>query len=90
LSRARVVVEVAFGRLKAQWCQLSKQMDLHIDNMSHVVITCCVLHKYVHGDSFGYKTTILLIVLSQTSLVMAIIAAVVTAVVREWLLRMHW
>ena len=33
LSRARVVVEVAFGRFKVCWHRLSKQMDMHIDNL---------------------------------------------------------
>ena len=43
LSRARVVVEIAFGRLKARWHRLSKQIDMDIDNVPHVVFyTMCV------------------------------------------------
>jgi len=55
LSRARVVVEIAFGRLKARWRRLSKRMDIHIDNVPHIVTACCVLHNCceVHGDSFN-------------------------------------
>ena len=55
LSRARVVVEIAFGRLKARWRRLSKQMEIHIDNVPHVVAACCVLHNMceVHGDTFN-------------------------------------
>ena len=54
LSRARVVVEIVFGRLKARWRRLSKQMDIHISNVPHVVTACCVLHNFceIHGDSF--------------------------------------
>ena len=44
LSRARVVVEIAFGRLKARWRRLSKQMDIHIDNVPYIVTACCVLY----------------------------------------------
>ena len=29
-------------------------MDIHIDNVPHIVTACCVLHNFceVHGDSF--------------------------------------
>jgi len=47
LSRARVVVEIAFGRLKACWRRLSKQIDMHIDNTPHVITACCVLQMSV-------------------------------------------
>lgn len=55
ISRARVVVECAFGRLKGRWRRLSKQMDLHIDNVPNVITACCVLHNIceVHQDSFN-------------------------------------
>ena len=54
LSRARVVVEVAFGRLKGRWRRLSKQIDLHIDNVPRVIAACCVLHNLfeIHQDTF--------------------------------------
>ena len=80
LSRARVVVEIAFGRLKARWCRLSKQMDIHIDNVPYIVTACCVLHNnYVHVRCMvtlsmknGYKTTVPTI---QTSHMITITAA---------------
>ena len=55
LSRARVVVEIAFGRLKARWRRLSKQIDMHIDNVPHIIVACCVLHNMceIHHDSFN-------------------------------------
>ena len=55
LSRARVAVEIAFGRLKARWRRLSKQMDIHIDNVPYIITACCVLHNMceVHGDTFN-------------------------------------
>ena len=43
LSRARVVVEVAFGWLKGRWRRLSRQIDMHIDNVPHVIAACCCI-----------------------------------------------
>lgn len=54
ISRARVV-EIAFGRLKARWRRLAKQIDMHIDNVPHIIVACCVLHNMceIHHDSFN-------------------------------------
>ena len=48
-------MEIAFGRLKARWRRLSKQIDMDIENVPHVIAACCVLHNLceVHGDSFN-------------------------------------
>lgn len=55
LSRTRVVVEIAFGRLKARWRRLSKQIEMDIKNVPNVIAACCVLHNLceTHGDSFN-------------------------------------
>ena len=54
LSRARVVVECAFGRLKGRWRSLLKRNDIKIDFMTTFVTACCILHNIceVHQDSF--------------------------------------
>lgn len=54
-SVARVVVENAFGRLKARWRRLSKRNDMNINNVPCVVTACCILHNLceVHGDTFN-------------------------------------
>uniref|UniRef100_A0A668AUA2 DDE Tnp4 domain-containing protein n=1 Tax=Myripristis murdjan TaxID=586833 RepID=A0A668AUA2_9TELE len=54
LSRARVVVENAFGRLKGRWRCLLKRNDCNLDTVKSVVITCCVLHNLCesHGEDF--------------------------------------
>ena len=54
LSRARVVVECAFGRLKGRWRSLLKRNDMRLDYLCNAVIACCVLHNIceVHQDAF--------------------------------------
>ena len=53
LSRARIVVENAFGRLKARWRCLLKQNDI-VTNVPKVVTACCILHNIceIHGNMF--------------------------------------
>ena len=53
LSRARMVVGNAFGRLKGRWRCLLKRMDYYeVDHILHVVASCVVLHNFckLHGD----------------------------------------
>ncbi|XP_003389375.1 PREDICTED: protein ANTAGONIST OF LIKE HETEROCHROMATIN PROTEIN 1-like [Amphimedon queenslandica] len=54
LSKSRIVVENAFGRLKARWRRLLKRNDMMIDNVPYVVSACCILHNVceVHGEAF--------------------------------------
>ena len=55
LSRARIVAENAFGRLKARWRRLSKSNDMNVDNVPTVITACCILHNMceIHGDTFN-------------------------------------
>ena len=55
LSRARIVVENGFGRLKARWRRLMKRNDMHTDHIPLVISACCVLHNLceIHGESFN-------------------------------------
>ncbi|XP_059187930.1 putative nuclease HARBI1 [Centropristis striata] len=52
LSRARMVIECSFGRLKSRWRCLSKWLDVDIMNVPYVITACCVLHNMceVQGD----------------------------------------
>ena len=45
LSKARITVEHAFGRLKGRWRCLLKRMDYHLDNVPSVVAACVVLYN---------------------------------------------
>ena len=51
LSRARIVVENAFGQLKGRWCLL-KRIDLYVTNVPDIVAACVTLHNIceLHGD----------------------------------------
>ena len=50
-SRARMVVENAFGRLKGRWRCLLKRMDyMDIDTIINVVACCVVLHNICEID----------------------------------------
>jgi hypothetical protein len=55
LSRARVVVEHAYGRLKGRWRCLLKRLDISVSDVPGLVAACCVLHNMceIHGDSFS-------------------------------------
>lgn len=44
-SRARCVVEHAFGRLKGRWKCLSKRNDCNVNVVVDMVETCCTLHN---------------------------------------------
>ena len=54
LSRARVVVEHAYGRLKGRWRCLLKRNDIFINDVPVLVAACCTLHNIceIRGDQF--------------------------------------
>lgn len=60
LSSARVVVEQAFGLLKARWRCLLKRLDNKVENVSKIIITCCVLHNMCqrNEDAFADEALI--------------------------------
>lgn len=45
LSRSRMVVERAFGRLKGRWRVLMKTMETNISRAPSIFLACCVLHN---------------------------------------------
>ena len=55
LSRARVAVEDAYGRLKGQWRCLSKRNDTDVSDLPDLIAACCVLHNLceIHGERFN-------------------------------------
>ena len=51
MCRARIVVENAYGRLKARWRRLMKRNDMHTN---HIIAAAYILHNMceVHGERF--------------------------------------
>ncbi|CAM5146525.1 unnamed protein product, partial [Natator depressus] len=50
LSKCRMVVECAFGCLKACWCSLLIQLDLSTTSIPVVIAACCVLHNICESN----------------------------------------
>ncbi|CAB4017745.1 nuclease HARBI1 [Paramuricea clavata] len=46
LSSVRMVIECAFGRLKAHFDCLRREMDINIDDLPAVIHTCFILHNF--------------------------------------------
>lgn len=46
LCQARMVIECAFGRLKARFGALKRSTDINLDDLPSVIYTCFVLHNY--------------------------------------------
>ena len=55
MCHARIVVENAFGRLKARWRRLMKKNEMSTSNIPSVIAACCVLHNIceIHGDTIS-------------------------------------
>ena len=47
LSSARSTVERAFAILKGRWRILLKRIDCSLYNVSEIILTCCILHKFI-------------------------------------------
>ena len=45
---------MTFGTLKERWSCLLKRLDNRIENVSAVVITCCVLHNICQMNKYDY------------------------------------
>ena len=46
LSSARMVIECAFGRLKARFGCLRRDMDINLTDLPNVINACFVLHNF--------------------------------------------
>lgn len=55
ICRARIVVENAYGRLKARWRRLMKRNDMHVNHIPNIIAAACILHNLceVHGEHFN-------------------------------------
>ncbi|XP_062550355.1 uncharacterized protein LOC134215122 [Armigeres subalbatus] len=55
LSKARRVVENAFGHLKARFRRIGKGLDNKIDKAALVIQCCCVLHNFLNHNNDTIK-----------------------------------
>ena len=46
LSSARMAIECAFGRLKARFRALQREMDISFPDLQYVIFSCFVLHNF--------------------------------------------
>ncbi|XP_034554378.1 protein ALP1-like [Notolabrus celidotus] len=51
LSRARLVVENAFGILASRWRILHRRVNLHPKNVDTLVVAACILHNFLLSPS---------------------------------------
>ena len=61
VSAARIHVERAFGTLKVRWRILLNCLNQEIQNVSHVIISCCILHNIcqIRNENFIDENDIL-------------------------------
>ena len=59
LSRARMVVENAFGRLKGRWRILLKRLDCQIHFVPTIIAACCTLHNFCEMSGEGINDDLL-------------------------------
>lgn len=50
LCRARMVIECAFGRLKARFGALRRAMDINLNDLPFVIYACFVLHNFCEAS----------------------------------------
>ena len=55
LCQSRMVIECAFGRLKARFGALKRAMDININDIASVIYACFVLHNFceLHNETVG-------------------------------------
>ncbi|KAJ4920286.1 hypothetical protein JOQ06_025989 [Pogonophryne albipinna] len=51
LSRARMVVENAFGILASRWRIFHRRINLHPENVNKLVVAACILHNFLLAPS---------------------------------------
>ena len=53
LCKARNVIERAFGRLKARFASLRREMDINLEDLPFVIYACFILHNYceIHKET---------------------------------------
>ncbi|KAK1874770.1 putative nuclease HARBI1 [Dissostichus eleginoides] len=65
LCSAHMVIECAFGRLKARFAALRRPMDINMDDLPHVIYSCFVLHHFCEAIRVSAALSLVLFDASQ-------------------------
>lgn len=57
LCQSRMVIECAFGRLKARFGALKREMDINIKDVASVIYAYFVLHNFVKSTKRSSERT---------------------------------
>ncbi|XP_055955589.1 uncharacterized protein LOC126814699 [Patella vulgata] len=55
LSSSRMTVENSFGRLKGRWRCLLKRLDMNVDKVPNIIMTCCILHNICEQAKYPFR-----------------------------------
>ena len=55
LSSARMVIECAFGRLKARFSSLRRETDITLDNLPQSINSCFILYNFCEMRKEGFN-----------------------------------
>jgi hypothetical protein len=59
LTRARRMVECAFGMMASKWRILHRPLDVNLSFCNSIIAACCVLHNYVRQrDGVNFEDTL--------------------------------
>ena len=59
LSSSRIVVENAFGRLKARWRMFNQKLPMDIKRAPAIISACCILHNICENEQMPAEDAIL-------------------------------
>jgi hypothetical protein len=53
ISRGRVIIEQAFGRMKCKWRRIRDLLNTCTVTIAKIILAACYLHNFAQGASIG-------------------------------------